>query len=240
MQSDRRHELESNVLADSAAAVVERIRPHLITLGLAAAVAVVACAAWSLVESRREATREESWDACMAAMGSGQAAALDGVVNRYPGTPAAQWSRLVLADGLLDQGSQLLFTDRPQGEQRLQAAVATYSALLASRPLDFIAERATFGLAKARENLGGLTEARSGYAAVVAEHPDSAVRRFAEERIAALERESTRRWYDWFAQQKTASAANADGATPPATTPAAGPAEPAAGGPAGSGTDAPG
>jgi hypothetical protein len=242
MQPDRRHDLETNALADSVATFVERIRPHLRTLGLAAAAAAVGFVAWTVVESRRAAAREESWDACLAAIGSGQAAALDGVATRYPGTPAAQWARLVLADGLLDQGSQLLYSDRAQAEQQLQSAVATYAALLASSPLDFVAERATFGLAKARENLGSLAEARRGYEAVVAEHPGSAVRRFAEGRIAALDRESTRQWYDWFAQQKPVPPANADGATQPATTPA--PGEPAAGAPAASGTgagsDAPG
>lgn len=224
MQSDRRHELETNDLADWATAIVERLRPHLRTVALAAAAAVIGLAAWTLVDSRRRAASEESWNAFLAAMASGQAAALDGVATRYPGTPAAQWARLVVADGLLDQGSSLLYSDRPQAEQRLQAAVAAFSTLLASRPLDFVAERATFGLAKARENLGGIAEARRGYEAVVAEYPDSAVRRFAEQRIAALDREPTRQWYDWFSQQKPAPQPTADGATPAPTSPAAGPA----------------
>lgn len=237
MQSDRRHELETNVLADTVARVADRFRPYLGTIGLAATVLVVALAAWSLVDSRRTAAREESWEACIAALSNGQAAAIDAVAVRYPGTPAAQWARLVLADGLLDQGSQALFTDRAMAEQRLQAAVATYAGLLAENPIDFITERATFGLAKARENLGSLDEAVRGYEALVREHPGSAVRPFAEERIAALGRQSTRQWYDWFSQQKPAPPAKADGAA--VTTPAAG-SDAAERPAAGTGTDAPG
>ena len=237
MQSDRRHELETNVLADTVARFAERLRPHLFTMGLAAAALAVGLGAWSLVDSRRMAAREESWDACIAALGNGQAAAIDAVAVRYPGTPAAQWARLVLADGMLDQGSQTLFTDRGLAEQRLQAAVATYAALLAESPLDFVAERATFGLAKARESLGSLDEAVRGYEALVQSYPGSAVRPFAEARIAALGRQSTRQWYDWFSQQKPVPPAKADGAA--AITPDAGSGaeQPAA---AGTGTDAPG
>lgn len=254
MKSDRRHDLESNDLADSAAVLAERLRPYLRTIGLAAAALLVGFAAWSVIDARRVTARQESWDECLAALGTGQTAALDTVVARHPGTPAAQWARLVTADELLDQGSQLLFVDRPQAEQRLQAAAAAYSGLLDSRPLPLIVERATFGLAKARENLGSresLEQAVEGYKTVIREHPSSAVRALAEERIAALGRESTRQWYDWFVQQKPAPPANADGAAP-APPAAADAAQPGAGQPAaepsgagqpagtGSGTDAPG
>lgn len=238
MQPDRRHELERNDLADSATELVERIRPHLWTVGLTAAALLLGFAAWTLVDSRRIAAREESWEACLEALGTGQAIAIDGVATRYPGTPAAQWSRLVLADGLLEQGSQLLYVDRGQAEQRLQSAAATYAGLLATRPTGIIAERATFGLAKSRENLGSLDEALRGYDALVREYPDSVVRPFAEARIAALGKDATRQWYDWFSQQKAVPPANVDGATPAATPPAD--AAPPAGAEAGGGTDAPG
>ena len=246
MQSDRRHELESNALADSVAALADRVRPHARTIGLIAALAVVALAAWNLVESRRAAAREESWDACSAAINAGQPAAVEDAANRYAGTPAAQWARLILADAALEQGVQMLVADRPQGEQRLRAAESGYAGVLAAAPLAAVAERATFGLAKARESLGFLDEARRGYEVIVREHPAGPMRTFAEERISALGRESTRQWYDWIASQKPVPPA-ADGAAPKPPTPAAGPGEPGAGeqpagpaSPAGPGTDAPG
>ncbi len=241
MQSDRRHELETNDLADSATALVARFQPYLLPVGLAAAALLIGMLVWTLVDSRRVAEREEGWDACLAAMGTGQVSALEAVAARYQGTPVAQWSRLVTADGLLDQGARLVSSDRAQAEQRLQAAAATYAGLIAGTPLEFVAERATFGLARARENLGSLEEARSGYEAVVREYPASAVRPLAEARIAALGRESTRQWYDWFFQQKpapTQAEAEADAASREPTAPAGAPesAVPAA---AGTGTDAP-
>ena len=246
MQSDRRHELESNDLAESVTAVTERIRPYIGTIGLGVVALALAAAAWSLVESRRRTASEESWDACVAAMNSGQAAALADTAARYRGTPAAQWAGLVLADGALSEGTQLLFTDRPRGEERLRTAVSAFRELLDSAPPRLVAERATFGLAKARESLGSLEEARRGYEAVMKDYPGSAVERFAEARISALDREATRQWYDWFAQQKPAPPTS-DGATPSSPQPDSGTAGPATGEPAsgtgagaGPGTDASG
>lgn len=238
MRSDRRHELETNDLADTAAVLAERVRPYLGTIAVAVAALAVGGGVWSLVESRRVATRQESWEAVLAALSSGQPTMLDTAVARYPGTPAAQWGRLVTAEELLDQGSQALYVDRALADQRLRAAESIYVALLASGPLDFVAERATFGLAKARENLGSLDEARRGYEAVVREHPGSAVKRFAAERVAALGRESTRQWYDWFIQQKPVPP-RADGAATESTAPTAGP-EAERPADAGTGTDASG
>lgn len=242
MQTDHRHELDSNALADAFAACADRLRPHARSIGLVAALAVIALAAWNLIESRRVAAREESWEACSAAINAGQPAAVEDAAARYAGTPAGLWARLILSDAALEQGVQALVADRALGEQRLRAAEAGYANVLASEPSPTIAARATFGLAKTRESLGGLDEARRGYEVIVQEHPASPMRPLAEERIAALGRESTRQWYDWLASQKLAPATAADGAAPTPDSPAA--VAPGADGPpaapAGSGTDAPG
>jgi hypothetical protein len=233
MDGDRRHELEDNDLAESTVALVDRIRPHLGTIALAVGGVMAALAAWTVVSSQQAASRSQSWDACMAALSEGNPERLTDVIRRYPGSAAAQWSQLMMADGAIAEGTQLLFADRGRARQRLEAAIGIYAGLLAERPLALVAERAAFGLAKARESLGQLEEARRGYEAVVSEYPESAVRGIAENRIAALARESTRQWYDWFDGWKPAPpeppAAAADGAA------ADGPAEPAA---TGAGTDA--
>ena len=230
MDGDRRHELEENDLAESTIAVVDRIRPHLRTIALALGGAMVALAAWTVVSSQQAATQSQSWDACMAALSEGNSERLTDVIRRYPGSAAAQWSQLMMADGAIAEGTQLLFADRERARQRLDSAIGIYTGLLAERPRSLIAERAVFGLAKARESLGQLEEARRGYEALVAEYPESAVRSIAENRIAALSRESTRQWYDWFGAQKLtppAAATNAQNA--PSAPSAEPPSQPAAG-----------
>ena len=243
MRSERRHELEENDLADTAVTLVERLQPHLRTIGLVAVAALVALGGWTLVSEQRAAGRAESWDACMAALSAGDPRRLDDVIRRYAGTPAAQWSQLLVADNALAEGSQLLYADRARAQERLRAAAGVYGAVLAEAPAGLVAERATFGLAKVRENLGELDEARRGYEALVAEYPSSAAREMADGRIAALSRESTRQWYDWFGSQKPVTPPVPDAAAKPAAEPAAAPAaEPGAATPAaepGAGTDAP-
>lgn len=194
-------ELDGNALAEKTLEIVDRLRPHTnaILLGLGGLLA--ALAAWVLVSSQAATTKSQAWDAFLAGLSGGDPQAFDEVVRRYPGTPAAEWSRLVMADMALIDGSELLFVNKDQAPPRLQAAAELYGSILAARPSAMLAERATFGLAKARESLGQLEEAKRGYAAVAAEHPDGALAGLARTHAAALGRESTRQWYDWFAAQ---------------------------------------
>lgn len=195
-------EVRDNALAEKTLEIFDRLRPHMNTLLLAAVGGLLALGAWVLVSSQTNATRSQSWDAYLSGLASGDVQSFDEVIRRYPGTPAAEWSRLVLADIALTEGTELLFADKDRAPPRLQAAVDLYGAILAGRPTGMLAERATFGLAKARESLGQLEEARRGYAAVAAEFPTGALAELAATHAAELGSDATRQWYDWFAAQK--------------------------------------
>lgn len=214
-------EIEGNALAEKTLEIVDRLRPHANAILLALGGVVLALAAWVFTSAQSTATKSQSWDAFLAGLSGGDPQAFDEVVRRYPGTPAAEWSRLVMADMALIDGTELMFVNKDQAPPRLQAAADLYASILAARPRGMLAERATFGLAKARESLGQLDEARRGYAAVAAEFPEGALAGLAKEHAAMVDREVTRQWYDWFSAQKIA---------PPAQTPAAEekPAEPPA------------
>lgn len=215
-------EIQDNDLAEKTIEIVDRLRPYATTILLAIAGLVLATAAAILVSSQAAATRAQSWDAYLAGLAGGDVQAFDEVIRRYPGTPAAEWSRLVLADMALTEGTEVLFADKDRAPPRLQAAVDLYSMILGTRPTGMLAERATFGLAKARESLGQLEEARQGYAAVANEFPAGALAQMASNHAAELSRESSRQWYDWFAAQKIAPPAPEK---PAAETPAAAPSE---------------
>lgn len=229
MQDERSHDLEENDLANATLSLVERIRPHFRTLGLAALGAFAALAAWTVITAQQSAEKEQAWDACLAAVSTRDAGRLGDVLGRYPGSAAAQWSQLLLADNALAEGARLVFDDRDRGRERLQAAADLYGGLLGQRPPAVAVERAIFGLAKTREALGELDAARLGYQTLVAEHPQSPLRELAEMRVAALTRPATAGWYDWFGSRKPVKdAAPAADASPakPASDAAAG-AEPA-------------
>ena len=209
-------ELENNALAEKTIELIDRVRPYLNTILIAAAGVMLAAVGFSLVASQSAANRSQSWDACLSALSGGDIEAFNEVVRRYPGTPAAEWAKLVLADVSLSDGAELLFVDKDRSTPRLQAAVELYTSVIAERPQGMLLERAIFGLAKARESLGQVGEAQSGYEAIAAEFPSGALAQLAAGRAATLKRESSRQWYDWFAAQKISPPAA------PPTVPAAG------------------
>ncbi len=225
-----------NALADKTLQLVDRLRPHAraIVIGLGGAALVLL--AWLLVSNQTTAGRAQSWDAFLDAVASDSQPmlvdSLGDVIRRHPGTPAAQWAEVVLADFTVSEGTDLLFSDKEQGRQRLQAAVDAYSAVLAARPRGLLATRATFGLAKARESLGQLDDARRGYEAVATEQSSGGFAHLATQRVAALNRPATQGWYDWFAAQTftppppaATGAGAASGDDQPTSQPATPPAE---------------
>ncbi len=232
-------DLEDNDLAGGTMALVDRIRPYLGTIALVALVAFAGLAAWTLIRSQRAAERSAAWDECLAALAEGDPARLENVVVRYGGSDAARWAELVLADTALADGNRLLTVDSARGRRRLEDAVGRYTAVNAQRPEGLAAERAILGLARARESLGEIAEARRGYEALATEYPESPFRKLADERAAALGRPATERWYKWFESRPDATPAATDeagvepaepeigpeaDAAPPAEEPAATPA----------------
>jgi len=237
MKSERRHELAENDLADSVEHLAERFRPYVATILTAAIGGLVAVIVGLFVSSRWEASRAESWDACLAALTTGNEDAFREVLIRYPGTPAAQWAELVLADRAVSEATSLLFQKLDPANdiarQRLEQAVSAYQSLLAEQADGMIAVRATFGLAKARECLGELDEARRGYEAVAGEYADSPLADLAAAHADDLARADTRAFYDWFFRQREESAPDES-----ATGPAGGEEAAADGKPADTGPDA--
>lgn len=192
---------DDNDLAERILHLVERLRPHRAAILAGLAAVVVACAAWSLVSAQSSATRAQSWDAYLAALATGNPAGFQDVIVRHPDSAASDWSRLVLAEMALREGMDLAFSDRARSKGRLEAAAQLYGMVIARKPKGLVAERAVFGLAKAREGLGMLDEARRGYEAIAREHPFGGLGELAATHAGTLGNEATRRWYDWFEAQ---------------------------------------
>lgn len=215
-------ELEGNALADGIGSAIDAIRPHLRAIALGAVGLVLAAVAWMFMQQQRAAVEARSWDDYLRAVSPVDPAALAEVVTAHPGTAAAAWARLWQAEISLDEGAQLLFVDKARATTKLQDAATLYGDVLAGRPSGLLAERATFGLAKANEGLGKIDEAVAGYQAVVNEHPAGLLAEPGRQRIAALEGSAAREWYGWFASQRLASPATPSAEGPILGTPGAG------------------
>lgn len=198
---ERQHDLEQNALAAWIVQLLDAVRPHLFTIIGGGVALTAALVAWGVLSSTNAALEAQSWDAYQEALTSGDAVAFTEVIERYPGSEAAFWSQLVLADRAYMEGAAVAFMDRATSTEQLEAAADLYTAVLAEGPDGLLAERAAFGLAKARESLGQLDEAKAGYAGIVSDFPESPLAALAQEHADALSADAARDWYDWFFAQ---------------------------------------
>lgn len=203
MKTERRHELAKNDLADWIGDRIEELKPYSTAIWatvLAVVVGVFAIVYWS---RKTEAQLERTWDSYFNARSEPTPEGLRSVAEAYPDTPAGLWARLTLADVQLSKGVNDLFEDRADGEEALKEAVEAYQYVLDHAPRgSLLVERATYGLGEALESQNDLSKAQAQYEAVVANWPDGAYSTQAKQRLADLEKASTKQFYDWFAKQE--------------------------------------
>lgn len=203
MKTERRHELARNELADWIGDKIEALKPYSTALTATALALVVAVFAFVLWSRKGEARRAKGWQEYFTANQSVKEGDDDllKVIDDYPYTPAALWARVSIADRQLAKGIDQLFNDRALARQSLDDAVEGFRTALDEASDDqFLAERATFGLAEAYEAKNDLSQAREQYRAVVDRWPGGAFAGMANDRLSDLERRGTKNFYDWFAK----------------------------------------
>jgi len=110
MQPAQRIELEDNDLAAATMETVGRIRAHAWSIAAVVGLLFAALGLWTAITGQQTASRGASWRAGLAAARDGNPAALAEVIRLYPGTPAADWAELTMADLAFEEGADLLFT----------------------------------------------------------------------------------------------------------------------------------
>jgi tetratricopeptide (TPR) repeat protein len=210
MKGERRHELERNELADWLAKTFETIKPYqnaILATVLLVLVGTVAYSWWA----RQSAGRQVGgWDAFHGALWelaqgtaspTGVAADFEAIVDRYPDRDVALWARIMAADLHLAIGCDELFHNKGIANQELRKAEDHYLTILhANNSNSDLRERATFGLARARESQGNLQKAMEHYQEVERNWPEGAYAAAAASRLADLKRADTQRLYDRFAK----------------------------------------
>ncbi|HKD36624.1 MAG TPA: tetratricopeptide repeat protein [Pirellulales bacterium] len=199
MKTERRHELQSNELADFLTDMGEKAKPYakgLLGVVLAALVIVLA---YIYLTQRAKSEDAQSWNEAWKAIDSRNDDDLRDVIKRYPNKPAALWSQLVLADDELSRGVAGLFAQRSAGRDLLTSAADDYRYVAEHSTLPLVREQALFGLGRAEESLNELAKAREAYESVAKSYPNGPYAKRAELRLAQLNRDSAKVFYDWFA-----------------------------------------
>jgi hypothetical protein len=203
MKSERRHELQHNDLAEWLVHAGAAVKPYQ-NMILSAVLVVLALAVGYTIWMRMAASESaNAWNAVSTALDSGDMSGMAKVIDEYPSTSAAHTAGVVLADNYLAVGCNQLFSNKATGLDELAKAIRIYDAVLAESRQPSLRERATFGLARAKESKGdaeSIEQSEKLYAEVVANWPEGAFARAASERLADLKRPATKEFYDLFAK----------------------------------------
>jgi hypothetical protein len=215
MKTERRHELKTNQLADSLAHWIEAVKPYS-RVGLGLVVAAVALIfAWGYLSAQNSRRDADGWQEYFDAFNSRDLLdTLSETSERYAGTPAGQWSRLVLADIQLNDGTNRLFVEKKTARDELRQAAEKYESILIETRQPMQLQRATFGLARAHETMGMLDKAREEYRSIEKQWPDSPYVQSAQKRAKDLDQQSTKEFYDWFAKYEPARPMSKEPGTP--------------------------
>lgn len=201
MKTDRRHELQTNVLADWIGKHLQQGQGYSKTLVAILLLVAAAAIAGSFLIKDQAARTQASWNQFFQAFSERDPDALGVVASANQGTTASVWAHLAEADLKLAEGIGDLYTNRDNAKKNLAAAEANYLAVAGATSEKLLRERAWFGLGQTYESLADVDKAKEFYGKLVASAPTSALGKEAHRRADALSDPSTAKWYNWFANQ---------------------------------------
>jgi len=210
MKSKRRHELQTNELADRLGHWIERVRPYGTTILLGIVGVIAICSAGYYLLTTRSRIRSDAWQAYLRAGSDPQvdvASQLGQVADDFGDTSAGVWAAQNAADLEFSRGIRLLFSDRALAETSLNLAKSRYREVLennVSKTEPMLAVRSHLGLAQTHEALNALSEAKKHYQAVATAAKGTSVGDTAEQRLALVDQAEMKNWSNWFANQKPA------------------------------------
>jgi len=201
MKGTRRHELEQNLLADWIGKHLEKVKPYTNSLLGAILLTVIIVVGYNWWSGQTSATNSEAWQMLYSAMASETpTTSLENIVEEYSESEVSNWAAVMAGDRYLAIGCGQRFTSLANANQELERAIANYGFVLENSKLSILKERATFGLARARETLGKLQKAREEYETVVTGWPNGIYSGMAKQRIEDLKQPATKEFYDKFAK----------------------------------------
>ena len=202
MKSERRHELQTNYLADHLGSAVTTGRPYASYVIGGIVVALLAALAYGFYSAQTAKASAAAWGDYYFNIGSGDAEIFQQVAQDHAGTTAALWSKQAWADNKLLQGLDLIYIDRPAALDAIDKGIESYQDVLNRAYEPDLKNRAAMGLAQCYETIGKLDDATKYYKQVASGSQDGFAN-MANNRLAWITSGEGKSFYEWFATVKT-------------------------------------
>jgi len=197
MKSDRRHELEKNILADRLGGGIQAARPVLPIVFGTLAIAVVGLIGWGVYSASVSNKAATAWTEYYFNLTSTDADAFVDVAETFPNSKAAMWAHQTAGSSYLERGIEALYRNRAEGEKLLNQAIEAFEIASTSKQAE-LSNKAHFGLAQAHEALGQIDQATDHYEKVVDSNAYQAMIDSAKQRLAFISSTDGRGFYAWF------------------------------------------
>lgn len=201
MNSERRHELQQNALADILGGQIKKIEPYTKLIAVGVAIAVFGGLAFGFYRSSEVGSRSDATLELLQNSGSSDPEALAAVGDRYADTSAGALAKLLQADVLLATGISGLFNDREAAQGQLDEALKQYTLVAETSKDTLLRSRANFGVARTLESQGEIDKAISAYNSVIEIGESDAIATAARNRINHLKSPMTTDFFAWFDKQ---------------------------------------
>ncbi len=200
MKTDRRHELQTNVLADWIGKHLGQVQGHSKTILALVLLVIAAGVAGTFLVQDQAARSQAGWNQFFQAFGERDPEALEIVASANQGTTAGVWAHLAEADLKLAEGIGDLYTNRDNAKRNLAEAERNY-LVVEKVPESILRQRAWFGLGQVYESMANIEKAKEYYGKLASSSATSGLGKEAQRRTDALSDTSTEKWYNWFANQ---------------------------------------
>lgn len=171
--------------------MLENIKPHATTIGLAVIAAFVGFAAIAYLISGNFNQKSKAWTdlyrSATYAENRNDISQLKEVAAAYPNSQAGMRAALLAADFQLRVGVETLSTDREGGLELIRQSTVGFQTVLDAPPsatTTLLQRRSQFGLAYAFESLGEFAKANNLYTELVEAAPDSPIAALARRGIS--------------------------------------------------------
>ncbi len=208
MKTERRHELQHNLLADWLEKQTLAIKPYVnVIIGSAIALLLISLV-YVYVSHRSAATAAEGCDQLFYSIDSGSPEALNKVVDSHGRDPAGLWAQILLAERRLADGTNALFVNRNDADEQLQKSISGFQNVYGTSHDSDQLQRAVWGLGRAHESRmvidpkAELTKAKEAYKDYVTKWENGPFASMANRRLKELDRDSTLEFFNWLAKEK--------------------------------------